>query len=78
MTQSWKLDVNTTLIKIGLDGDGGFIKICLSLFDLYATESVSKKKLCKKFKNSGVKKVFIVGIAPKILENFTNLKKLWL
>ena len=32
------LDVNTTLIRIGLDSSGGFIKICLSLFNLYATE----------------------------------------
>ena len=72
------LDVSTTLIRIELDGGGGFIKIFLSLFDLYATESVSKKLLCKKFKNSGVKKVFIVGIAPKNPENYYNLKKLWL
>ena len=48
------------------------------MFDLYATESVSKKLLCKKFKNSRVKKVFIVGIAPKNPENYYNLKKLWL
>ena len=75
--QSRGLDVNTTLIRIGLDDNGGFIKICLSLFDLHVTESVSKKTLCKKFKNSGVKKVFIVGIAPKTPENYYNLKKLW-
>ena len=73
--QSRGLDVNTTLIRIGLDGGGGFIKKCLSLLNLYTTESVSKKKLCKKFKNSGVKKVFIVGIAPKTPKNYYKLKK---
>ena len=76
--QSRGLDVNTTLIRIGLDDNGGFIKICLSLFDLHVTESVSKKTLCKKFKNSGVKEVFIFGIAPKTPENYYNLKELWL
>ena len=78
MIQSRGLDVNATLIRIGLDSGGGFVKICLSLFDSYAIESVSKKTLCKKFKNSGVKKVFIVGIAPKTPKNCYNLKKLWL
>ena len=33
--------------------------------------------LCKKFENSGVKKVFIVGIASKNPENYYHLKKSW-
>ena len=64
--------------RIGLDGGGDFIKIYLSLYDLYATESVSKKRFVRKFKNSGVKKVFVLGIAPKTPENYYTLKKLWL
>ena len=32
------LDASTTPIRSGLDGGGGFLKICLSLFDLYASE----------------------------------------
>ena len=32
----------------------------------------------KEFKNSGVKKCFIIGIVPNILENYFNLKRLWL
>ena len=54
--QSRGLDASTTLIRIGLDGGGGFLKICFSLFDLYASESKSTKTLSKKFKDSGVKK----------------------
>ena len=63
------------LIRIGLDGGGGFLKICLSLFDLYASESKSTKTLSKKFKDSGVKKVFIIGVAPNTPENYYNMKK---
>ena len=66
--QSRELDENTTLIKIGLGISRGFIKIFLSLLNLYATELVSKKTFCKKFKNT--MKVFIVCIAPKPPENY--------
>ena len=39
--------------------------------------SSSEKTLSKKFKDSGVKKVIILGIAPGVEELYNNVKKLW-
>ena len=72
-----QLDKKDALIRIGLDGGGGFLKVCLSIFNL--DNAVSKSSnLAKKFKDSGVKKVFVIGIAPGVPENYINMKKLWL
>ena len=57
------LHEDNTLICIGIDGGGGFLKICLSIFDLNEPSS-STKTLAKKFKDSGVKKVFIIAVTP--------------
>ena len=77
------LNEDNLIIRIGLDGGGGFMKICLSLFDL--DEEVTEvaevpsfsKKAGKDFKNSGVKKVFIVSLAPGVPEH-VNVKKMWI
>ena len=63
-----QLDKDNVLIRIGLDGGGGFMKVCMSIFELESPVSTSRK-LVKKFKNSSVKKVFIIGITPAIQEN---------
>ena len=73
-----KIDKKDALIRVGLDGGGGFLKICLSAFDIKSSEPVKGNKMAKKFKDSGVKKVFILAITPGIQENYINMKKLWL
>ena len=71
-----ELDTDDALIRVGLDGGGGFLKVCMSIFDLLSSQSKTSK--CeKKIKNSGVKKVFIIGIAPGIPENYINVRTLW-
>ena len=60
---------------MGIDGGGGFLKICLSIFE-FEPNSQPAKHAC--FKNSGVKKLLIVGLAPSVQENYTNLRKLWI
>ena len=70
------LNEENVFVRVGLDGGGGFLKVCLSLFDL--TASPSKNVLAKKFKDSGVKKVIIIGITPNVPENYVNVKKVWL
>ena len=52
--------------------------VVVSVFELNATSSSSEQVTTKKFKDSGVKKVFIIGIAPGVEENYVNIKKLWL
>ena len=71
-----ELHDDNTLIRIGLDGGRGFMKICLSVFDIN-NSTESKKTFAKKFKNSGVKKLFILAIVPDLSENFWNIKMLW-
>ena len=81
MYTSWKRktylftsNVETKLyIWVGLDGGGGFLKICLSVFDvknLISCTSVVEKK----YLDSGVKKVQILAIAPDVPENYLNMK----
>ena len=71
-----QLDKENTLVRIGLDGDGGFLKVCMSIFNL--SKTTSQKVSAKKFKDSGVKKVIIIAISPNIAENYVNIKKMWL
>ena len=75
--QTRNLDESRSLIRIGIDGGGGFLKICLSIFDL-DIPSFSGKTLSKKFKDSGVKKVLILAVTPDVQENYVNLKHLWI
>ena len=71
-----KLDVNNVVIRVGMDGGGGFLKVCLSLFEL--SSFVTSLTSSTKFKDSGVKKALIIGIAPETEELYSNVKKLWL
>lgn len=59
------------LIRVGIDGGGGFFKVCLSIFPLQQQRSAAG------FKDSGVKRVFLLAIAPSIQENYHNLQKIW-
>ena len=66
------------LIRIGLDGGGGFVKVILSVFDLDEHADPARLSGSTKFKDSGVKKAFIIGIVPNITENYFNMKKIWI
>ena len=78
VVDSRQIEQNSMLIRIGIDGGGGFMKICLSIFDILQPISNKGKTLAKKFKDSGVKKVFLLAIVPNIPENYWNVKKLWI
>ena len=60
------------------DGVGGFLKICLSIFDMDILVSGSKVGLSKKFKDSRAKKVFLIAAVPDVPEKDQNVKKQWL
>lgn len=72
-----EVDLNSSLIKIGIDGGGGFLKVSLAIHNDSA-ETSDDKVLSKSFKTSGVKKLFIIGLVPDVPENYWNLKSLWL
>ena len=73
--REWGDDI---LLRLGLDGGGGFFKIVLSVFDKDDPYPNVKSALSKKFKESGVKKAFIIALVPKISENYVNVKRLWI
>ncbi|KAJ8688207.1 hypothetical protein QAD02_024002 [Eretmocerus hayati] len=82
-----KRDVDNVLLKIGVDGGRGSLKICLSIQDSSddslaqsADLRVKKSKLgakSKRFLDSGVKKLFLIGIVESCQENYENISKLW-
>ncbi len=65
---------------LGLDGGGGFLKLCLNIITNDRTPTqppVSKKPVCgNRFRDSGVKKLLIVGILPGVEENYHNVTTL--
>ena len=69
--------------KICLDGGGGFLKICLSIFN--TTDDFPKQQRRKytdeiaapAFRDTGVKKLFILAIAPEVQENYSNILRMW-
>ena len=71
-------DKDSVLIRIGIDGGGGFLKICLSIFDINDPFSNVQSGVSNKFKESGVKKIFLIAIVPNMPENYVNVKKLWI
>lgn len=74
---------NNYLIKIGLDGGGGSMKICLNIFEDVENKnecgtdlSITEKQYKSKYLNTGVKKLFIIGIAFEVQESYDNVSKL--
>lgn len=63
--------------KFGIDGGGGFLKICLSIQSLTLSTEVPDKPPGKKFKDTGVKKLIVLAIAPNAQENYENISRLW-
>ncbi|CAH0547000.1 unnamed protein product [Brassicogethes aeneus] len=78
-----KRDVNETHLKFGIDGGGGFLKICLSVQKTNAIDgpkhrfSYKDSNATTKFKDSGVKKLFLLGIIANTKENYENVLMLW-
>lgn len=73
--------------KIGIDGGGGFLKICLSIQSSMHTANndniIIKRRKFKdgigqnSFKETGVKKLFILALASNTQENYSNVLELW-
>ena len=59
-----------TTAKVGIDGGGGFFKVCLSLYD----KDKSEKKGDGRFLYTGVKKIFLLLICPEIKESYSNVR----
>lgn len=56
-------------LKLGIDGGKGSLKICLNIEERSPNQS--------NFKDSGVRKSFIIAFAPNVPENYQNVKAIW-
>ena len=74
--QKWQSNRNSVLIKLIIDGGGGFLKLSLFIFDINDPCSKSSSGLSTKFLESGVKKVFIIDLVPDAPELYANVKRI--
>ncbi len=70
-------------VKVGIDGGGGFLKACMGVISDEVPRSPTSSPVAKKppapiggerFKDTGVKKLMIVGIGQGIPENHENMR----
>ena len=69
---------DSVLIKISIDGGGGFLKVCASVFDINDPIPKLSTALSKKFLESGVKKILIIGLVLDVSEDYVNVKRVWI
>ena len=71
-------------LKIGVDGGGGFLKICLNILDSGEERYVQSKRARYEdgvashiLKSSSVKKLIILAIVPGVAETHENMFSIW-
>ena len=74
-----------TMVKIGLDGGGGFLKVSLTLmtFETDMATSARRRKLAdgvaaKTRSEGSVTRVFLLALVPDVPENYRNLLNIWI
>lgn len=82
-----KRQVTDVHLKFGIDGAGGFLKLCLSIQSIDDDDDNSlidsgRRKykdvaISTEFQDSKVKKLFIIGLAQSVQENYHNVFLLW-
>lgn len=77
-----------TEMKIGIDGGGGFLKVCLNIMENSTSNSPGTSSphrssyqqgiASKRMKDTSVKKLIILAIVPDTDENYRNMLTLWI
>ena len=79
------IDPYESLVKIGIDGGGGFLKVTLNIIQTTTSEEESVLGKRRRYsdgvrvntgKDTGVKKSYILLIVPAISETYNNIKTL--
>ena len=77
-------NVGEVNLKFGIDGGGNFLKICLSILRTETGPVEEKRRrtykegtATEKFKDAGVKKLFILALVQCSQENYENVRNLW-
>ena len=75
------LDPHCHTVRIGLDGGGTFLKLCLSIFEIedhvQVSQKIHQRSINSKFLDTGVKKSFIIGIVQSVNETYENIQKIF-
>ena len=69
---------DSVLIRISIDGGGGFLKICTPAFETDNPILKMNGALLKKFLEVGVKNISIIVLVPDVCEDYVNVKRLWM
>lgn len=70
-------DISETPVKVGIEGGGGFLKVCLSFYNITLSSSPTlRNNNNNKYSDSGVKKLFIIRIVDDVPENYKNVAKI--
>lgn len=64
-------NIQDTRLLIGIDGGQGSLKIILNIEDKLGDSPQSK------YKDSGVKRCFILALVEDVQENYENVSKIW-
>lgn len=69
------------ILKIGIDGGGGFLKVCLNVQDCENNQSDKKFSYVEgvksdSFKDGGVKKLVILALVEDVKESHSNIKSI--
>ena len=69
-------------IKIGIDGGGGFLKVCLTVLSSNSLLQERRRMpyvqgASKSCKETSVKKIFLIAIVPIVYETYRNILQLW-
>lgn len=67
-----EIEFEATNVKFGIDGGGGFLKVCLTIM-LKEVETRSRKTIDRTHRFSSVKKLLIIAIVPDIPETYGNM-----
>lgn len=59
--------------KIGIDGGQGSLKITLNIEECNADQRKNSK-----LKDSGVRRTFVIALAPNVQENYENIHEIWI
>ena len=78
MQERQRKDGDSILIKISIDGGGGFLKFGTSIFDIDDPSPKVYSGMANKFLESGVKRALLIGLSPNVSEDYVNVKRLWL
>ena len=71
---------NNHIVKVGIDGGGGFLKVSLGIIELNREPNTPPAKLnCtnKFFKDTGVKRQLIIAVSEDLQENYSNVSQIF-